>query len=749
MAVRTRSNRSEGRLLCEGVIGVSSVQNYAGDRHNIIKNHDDHWSQTGKFDEAERSVEKLMGAYSSSSHRAPNLIEDDDHPHSTGMPKARKKNSSRKHSPEQAERSQPTGGKHEQSAHTREAGNGRGQAPSSKSAQHQSSSTNGVNQREHCSKAEACDSNDSRAERLNQKKLLQESGMDAAAAASGISYSSLTEEIVDHHGTNAENSCSDATSGSPQCSAQGTNQSDPMFPQVCEFNPLKPSFPSFQSQSVERQNAARSLHKEIGNFLANHEEEADLSRHFRSRIVEVVRSTVRSCWENSVVDVYGSFSTNLFLPHSDVDLVVVNANLGSNAAHARYALQKLVEKMQAMSWCHEIKTIDKTSVPVIKMEVDLAKLQEADRIASSAAEVQCGLESEVSSVSVEGSELRDQQSDLPEVSVQQSDLPEVAVQQSDLPEVSAGGNGVGAGGSTVGDAPQPSQRLLSVDITLFNSQLKKTLQQQGVPYSPIESRDFIKEQLARFPVIRPLVLVLKRCMFVNSLSDAYKGGLSSHSLILLLIAFFNMIDQLSVPEIGSKGEPDKATAGVCDMTERGDIPDDCVHGEWLIRALQWLSQFPFEAVGMVSGKAGEFVALNSLGQFQLFLYSWTGRFSNLEQTREWVEQHYSKDWDQNPSPFLSGAEEGSSVPGGDAGASRIADEPPGQLYIEESCGRGANVAQSSFLWHESINLLKRALEKLSVHWQPRNPMAIYLGLPEHNAVAEQVLMGEAFGLGRQ
>jgi len=455
MAVRTRSNRSEGRLLSEGVIGVSSVQNYAGDRHNIIKNHDDHWSQTGKFDEGERSVEKLMGAYNSSSHRALKLLEDDDHIHSTVMPKSKRKNNNRKHSPEQAERAPPSSGKHEQTSHTRESAGGRGQASSSKSVQHQTSSANGVNQREHCSKAESSDAIDARADKTMEKKLLQESGMDAAAAASGIAYSSSADEIVVHSGTDAEHSCSDGGSGGAQCSAQGTNQSDAMFPQVCEFNPLKPSFPSFQTQSIERKNTARSLHGEIDTLLTRHEAEASQSRHLRNRIVEVVRSTVRSCWENSVVDVYGSFSTNLFLPHSDVDLVVVNANLGSNAAHARYALQKLVEKMQAMPWCHEIKIIDKTSVPVIKMEVDLGKLQEADRLAA-VAEVQAGLESEVSP----DAEGRDQ--------------------QSDLPEVSADGSGVDASGSGVNDAPPPPQGLLSVDITLFNSQLKKTLQQQGV-----------------------------------------------------------------------------------------------------------------------------------------------------------------------------------------------------------------------------------------------------------------------------
>ena len=169
-------------------------------------------------------------------------------------------------------------------------------------------------------------------------------------------------------------------------------------------------------------------------------------------------------------------------------------------------------------------------------------------------------------------------------------------------------------------------------------------------YSPLESRDFIIKQIARFPAIRPLVrmslfpcisaffsctciwpcvrhgfnlasprqiLVLKQLLFRNKLNDAYsvrtarcgemssaadqpskkrnrsnrscncndeyfwQGGLSSHSLILLIIFYFNNLE---------------ADADAALVVPGADIPADCLYGEWLLRVLEWLATFPFETV---------------------------------------------------------------------------------------------------------------------------------------------------------
>ena len=60
-----------------------------------------------------------------------------------------------------------------------------------------------------------------------------------------------------------------------------------------------------------------------------------------------------------------------------------------------------------------------------------------------------------------------------------------------------------------------------------------------------------------------------------------QGGLSSHSLILLLIFYFSNLD----------------TESGCPAAARGDdIPADCLYGEWLLRVVEWLARFPFDTV---------------------------------------------------------------------------------------------------------------------------------------------------------
>ncbi len=62
----------------------------------------------------------------------------------------------------------------------------------------------------------------------------------------------------------------------------------------------------------------------------------------------------------------------------------------------------------------------------------------------------------------------------------------------------------------------------------------------------------------------------------------WQGGLSSHSLILLLIFYFSNLE----------GEGGGAAAGA----RKDDIPADCLYGEWLLRVLEWLARFPFDTV---------------------------------------------------------------------------------------------------------------------------------------------------------
>ena len=137
------------------------------------------------------------------------------------------------------------------------------------------------------------------------------SGSRAAGNAAGISFQHSQEEsskIVGSFVTDLNASGSEITSSSAAPVVQA-------MPDMSEFNPLRPEYPSFTEISEGRRKTTRRLHAEIVEFVAKNDAEADRTRWSRMRIVDKVRAAAQSVWENCNVDVYGSFSTNLFLPH--------------------------------------------------------------------------------------------------------------------------------------------------------------------------------------------------------------------------------------------------------------------------------------------------------------------------------------------------------------------------------------------------------------------------------------------------
>lgn len=58
----------------------------------------------------------------------------------------------------------------------------------------------------------------------------------------------------------------------------------------------------------------------------------------RQRTVQRTTEVVQSIWPTSTVAVFGSFATGLYLPTSDIDLVVLGSDAANNLADAQRAL---------------------------------------------------------------------------------------------------------------------------------------------------------------------------------------------------------------------------------------------------------------------------------------------------------------------------------------------------------------------------------------------------------------------------
>ncbi|KAG9355725.1 hypothetical protein JZ751_000563 [Albula glossodonta] len=177
------------------------------------------------------------------------------------------------------------------------------------------------------------------------------------------------------------------------------------------------------------------LHEEIVDFyefMSPRPEEAAM----RKEVVNRIETVIKELWPSADVQIFGSFSTGLYLPTSDIDLVVFGK-------WERPPLQQLEQALRKHNVAepYSIKVLDKATVPIIK--------------------------------------LTDQETEV------------------------------------------------KVDIS-FNVE------------TGVKAARFIKDYLKRYTVLPYLIFVLKQFLLQRDLNEVFTGGISSYSLILMVISFLQL-----------------------------------------------------------------------------------------------------------------------------------------------------------------------------------------------------------------
>ena len=81
----------------------------------------------------------------------------------------------------------------------------------------------------------------------------------------------------------------------------------------------------------------------------------------------------------------------------------------------------------------------------------------------------------------------------------------------------------------------------------------------GPTHSGISSTSFVRVLTSRLPSLRPMILTLKRLLYVHQLNDPFTGGLSSYGLVLMVV--FLMLKQRRLMFRSGSGErPDRDSA---------------------------------------------------------------------------------------------------------------------------------------------------------------------------------------------
>ncbi|CAH1117234.1 unnamed protein product [Phaedon cochleariae] len=109
------------------------------------------------------------------------------------------------------------------------------------------------------------------------------------------------------------------------------------------------------------QRGVMGLHQEIEHFY-NYMSPTEAEDQIRAEVVQRIEKIITSKWSEAKVEIFGSYRTGLYLPTSDIDLVVIGkwTNLP-----LRTLEQEFLDKDIAVQ--DSIKVLDKASVPIVKL----------------------------------------------------------------------------------------------------------------------------------------------------------------------------------------------------------------------------------------------------------------------------------------------------------------------------------------------------------------------------------------------
>ncbi|OWZ02264.1 hypothetical protein PHMEG_00026204 [Phytophthora megakarya] len=189
------------------------------------------------------------------------------------------------------------------------------------------------------------------------------------------------------------------------------------------------------------QQVTDALHEEILEYATYTKETVDKMAVHIEEMIANVRASVQTLWPQSKVETFGSYSTGIWLPSSDVDLVILDVVEVNDSKLTAKHLKQLAKVLEKKKWVESLLCLDTAKVPVLKL------------------------------VSAETS--------------------------------------------------------VPIDITF----------ESAATHSGLLARDLIKRYADTLPELYPLAIVFKQLLRERDLNDAYTGGLSSYSVVLMIIHF--------------------------------------------------------------------------------------------------------------------------------------------------------------------------------------------------------------------
>jgi non-canonical poly(A) RNA polymerase PAPD5/7 len=123
----------------------------------------------------------------------------------------------------------------------------------------------------------------------------------------------------------------------------------------------------FSTQKYDDKYIVKCLQKDILDFQDFVKDGIKVNRTFIDELIRLVKIAVNDTIPEYEVNIYGSHSTNLCLPWSDLDIVLVSKK--GNVTNNFSSLQSLYINLYDKPWIKSIKFIDGAIIPIIKLTV--------------------------------------------------------------------------------------------------------------------------------------------------------------------------------------------------------------------------------------------------------------------------------------------------------------------------------------------------------------------------------------------
>ena len=166
------------------------------------------------------------------------------------------------------------------------------------------------------------------------------------------------EQAEDQIITNMENNINNEESNPENNSDEPRIDEEPISEDKFKFLKEK-----FESKPYDRNYIVKCLQKDLVDYQKFIEEEIEKKREKIDDIKAQLQSVVNEIDSNYVVNLYGSYSTGLCLPWSDIDTVITSKDGHYDIGF----LTKLNNRLSTKEWVKEQQYLDRATIPIIKL----------------------------------------------------------------------------------------------------------------------------------------------------------------------------------------------------------------------------------------------------------------------------------------------------------------------------------------------------------------------------------------------